>query len=113
MSKTINPAAGHQEDWNNIANTVRPLLSDALSGLNPDEVFINGVNNLTERLVISSTSITNAAVQCILDKEEPAYSFVNAGLFSVAYSFADEHRMEGPDASALSEIISNLVRTLG
>ncbi|WP_297832069.1 hypothetical protein [Pseudomonas sp.] len=114
MSKVINPAvASHQEGWENLANTVRPLLSAALSGMNPDEVFINGVNNLTERLVIDSTSLTNATVQCILDKEEPTYSFVNAGLFSVAYSFADEHRVSGPDAEALSEIITNLVRTLG
>lgn len=112
MSDVMNPAATQQQGWEELAVTVRPLLNDAL-GLNPDAVFLNGVNDQTERLVTFSASLTDEAVQRILDKDEPTYSFVNAGLFSAPYSFADEHRVEGPDAEALTEIVANLVRTLG
>lgn len=116
MNTAINSSAlAHQEGWEALRNNVRPLLRTALEAwnLNPDAVYINGVNNLTERLVISSTSLTEEAVQRILDKDEPSYSFVAAGLFSAAYSFAGEHRVEGPDADTLSEIVAELIRTLG
>jgi hypothetical protein len=94
---------------------VRSLLNEALAPWNLDAntVYINGVNNLTERMVISSASLTEEAVQRILEKDEPTYSFRAAGLFSVAYSFADEHGVEGPDAEMLSDIVAELVRTLG
>lgn len=109
-----NPAVPpHQEGWNELAKTVRPLLSAALAGINPDEVFFNGVNNLTERLVIHSASLTNEAVQRILEKDEPTYTFITGGVFSVAYSFADEHRVSGLDPENLTEVMTHLVRTLG
>lgn len=98
-----------------IREKARSSLNAALESwnLNADAVYINGVNNLTERLVISSRSLTEEAVQRILEKDEPSYSFRATGLFSAAYSFADEHRVNGPDAETLSGIVTKLVRTLG
>jgi hypothetical protein len=116
MTTEIEPSVpAHQQGWEAMRVTVRPLLRTALEAwnLDPDTVYINGVNDLTERLVIVSNSLTEGAVQHILEKDEPSYSFRTAGLFSVAYSFADEHRVDGPDAETLSGIIANLVRTLG
>jgi hypothetical protein len=114
MNIAINPSAvAHQEGWEALRVKVRPLLAAALYNLNPDKVYLNGVNNRTERLVIDSTSLTEETVRRILEKDEPSYSFANAGLFSVPHSFSDEHRVEGPDADTLSNIVAELVRTLG
>ncbi|MDY7568183.1 hypothetical protein QN400_00410 [Pseudomonas sp. RTC3] len=97
-----------------IREKARNLLNAALENwnLNPDAVYFNGVNNMTERLVIASISLTEEAVDKTLEKDLPTYSYVNGGLFSVAYSFADEHRVEGPDAETLSRIITEIVHTL-
>jgi hypothetical protein len=98
-----------------IREKARNLLNAALENwnLNPDAVYLNGVNNMTERLVIGSVSLTEEAVEKTLEKNLPSYSYANAGLFSVAYSFADEHRVEGPDAETLNRIITHVIHTLG
>jgi hypothetical protein len=97
-----------------IREKARNLLNAALENwnLNPDAVYLNGVNNMTERLVLSSLSLTEEAVQRTLEKDLPAYSYINEALFSVAYSFADEHRVEGPDAETLKRIITDIIHTL-
>lgn len=113
MNDVTHPAVPpHQEGWEALRVRVRPLLTEA-TNLNPDNVYLNGVNNMTERLVIGSSSLTEEAVRRILEKDVPSYSYANAGLFSVAYSFADEHRVEGPDAETLSRIITDVIHTLG
>jgi hypothetical protein len=98
-----------------IREKARNLLNAALENwnLNPDAVYLNGVNNMTERLVIGSVSLTEEAVEKTLEKNLPSYSYANAGLFSMAYSFADEHRVEGPDAETLNRIITQVIHTLG
>ncbi|MDB5983550.1 MAG: hypothetical protein JWQ69_4565 [Pseudomonas sp.] len=116
MNIAINPSAvAHQEGWEALRAKVRPLLRTALQAwnLDPDTVYLNGVNDPSDRLVISANSLTDEAVQRILEKDEPSYAFATAGLFSVAYSFADEHRVKGPDVHSLSRIVTELVRTLG
>ncbi|KQB53102.1 hypothetical protein AQS70_02665 [Pseudomonas endophytica] len=78
---------------------IRAQLKTDLSplGLDPDSVYINGVNNLEERMVIDSSSLTEDALDRRLHNSEypngVTYSSATAGIFSKAYTFEDEHRI--------------------
>ncbi|RMO81308.1 hypothetical protein ALQ36_103420 [Pseudomonas syringae pv. primulae] len=64
-------------------------------------------------MVIGSNSLTAEAINRIFEKDAPSYSTRTAGLFTVAYSYADEHRLAAPDLAKVGEVIGQLVNDLG
>ncbi|KAA8695742.1 Uncharacterized protein ALO80_00312 [Pseudomonas caricapapayae] len=115
MNTPVNPAAFTTQNTATVEEKIRAFLISELSewSINPDDVYINGVNNPEERLVISSASLTAEAVNRVFEKDAPAYSSHAAGLFTVAYSYADEHRLAAPDLAKVGEVIGQLVNDLG
>ena len=82
--------------------------------LDPDKTYINGVNNLDERLVTYSASVLEEAFQRVRENDAPSDPFnpvPQIGLFSVPYSFADEHRINPPDMSKILHVMGTLVRS--
>ncbi|KUG42817.1 hypothetical protein AL053_15050 [Pseudomonas savastanoi pv. fraxini] len=114
MNTPVNPAAFAAKHAT-IEEKIRAFLVSELAewSINPDNVYINGVNNPEERLVISSSSLTAEATNRVFEKDAPSYSPRKAGLFSVAYSYADEHRLAAPDLAKVGEVIGQLVNDLG
>ncbi|MEQ4336879.1 hypothetical protein ABNM62_00045 [Pseudomonas syringae] len=114
MNTQVNPAA-LAADNATVQEKIRAFLVSELAewSINPDEVYINGVNDPEERIVIGSTSLTAEAANRVFEKDAPAYSTRTAGLFTVAYSYADEHRLAAPDLAKVGEVIGQLVRDLG
>ncbi|WP_397449750.1 hypothetical protein [Pseudomonas sp. NA-150] len=109
MSNTAQSAA--REGWNNLRDTVRPVLINELAAWNidPDAVYINGV--APDGVVIYCQSLTDEAVTHILNQYEPDYSSAaHMGLFSVAYSFDDAHRVTGPYFVKIGNVMRSLVR---
>ncbi|MGV8919815.1 MAG: hypothetical protein ACOH2R_18760 [Pseudomonas sp.] len=112
MSNTAQNTA--RQGWNDLRDTVRPALINELAtwNIDPDAVYINGI--APDGVVIYCQSLTNEAVHHILHQNEPDYSSTeHMGLFSVAYSFADEHRVDGPDFVKIGHVMRTLVRAYG
>lgn len=80
-------------------NNASELLDNALQqeGINlpADQIYINSVNNHTEKLVIHSESLPVLVANALLDNERPNITASFSGVFSVAYSFEDEYRIDG------------------
>ncbi|RMO91981.1 hypothetical protein ALQ33_02711 [Pseudomonas syringae pv. philadelphi] len=116
MNAPVNPAAlAIQNDTATLEEKIRAFLVSELAewSIDPDNVYINGVNDPAEGVVISSASLTAEASTRIFEKDAPSYSTRTAGLFTVAYSYADEHRLAEPDLAKVGEVIGQLVRDLG
>ena len=112
MSNPAKTAA--TEGLNNLRDTVRPVLINELTAwnINPDAVYINGI--APDGLIIHSNSLTDEAVNHILENYVPDYtSSPYIGLFSVAYSFDDAHRVHQPDLAKIGQIMNDLVSTYG
>ncbi|WP_225775248.1 hypothetical protein [Pseudomonas sp. Marseille-Q5115] len=110
---------GAHEGTDELAARVRTELETVLAeqGLNnlpaPDRIYLNGVNNLEERLVIYSQTLTEETTRRIQEQDPPsAWVSDTFGVFFVAYSFEDEHRI--PDVSGLlmGEIVGEVYQRL-
>ncbi|KTB58636.1 hypothetical protein ACTACG_00810 [Pseudomonas syringae] len=114
MNTPVNPAAFAAETAS-VEEKIRAFLISELAewSIDPDNVYINGVNDPEERVVIGSVSLTAEASTRVFEKDAPSYSTRTAGLFTVAYSYADEHRLAAPDLAKIGEVIGQLVRDLG
>ncbi|MCJ2372749.1 hypothetical protein [Pseudomonas sp. RGM 3321] len=114
MNTPVNPAAFAAENAT-VEEKIRAFLVSELAewSINPDNVYINGVNDPEERVVISSNSLTAEATNRVFEKDAPSYAPRTAGLFTVAYSYADEHRLAAPDLAKVGEVIGQLVNDLG
>jgi hypothetical protein len=119
MDNDMDTPPEYLQGHNELAERVRPALKAALAqhGLNPDldpdRVYVNGVNTLEERLVIYSQSLTNETVQMLLEQHPPSpWTSDHIGLFFVAYSFEDEHRV--PDCTPLQvgEVVARVYQQL-
>ncbi|WP_263262686.1 hypothetical protein [Pseudomonas sp. RIT-PI-S] len=102
----------HVEGFEQLAERVYAELLAAMAehglspDLNPDQVYLNGVNNLEERLVIYSESLTYATTRRILEQDPPSpvdSDTDTLGVFFVAYSFADEHRVPDHTPAQVSQ----------
>ncbi|WP_122671230.1 hypothetical protein [Pseudomonas viridiflava] len=105
---------GNAED---IKAQIREFLVGQLSewGIDPDEAFINGMGtSVGERMVIFSRSISEDAWHRIYENDQVEYADgPDSGLFSVQYSFADEHRIAEPSLDKVAELINQLVADFG
>lgn len=95
--------------------SIRAYLISELAewSIDPDQVYINSVTDPVEQLVIGSTSLTTEAWHRVYENSIPNYSTQTAGLFTVAYSYANEHRLPAPDLLKVGQIIAALVQKLG
>lgn len=96
-----------------LRDRIRTELKTALAtlGLDPDSVYVNGVNNLEERLVTHSLSLTEEALDKRLHRDEyPSgvdYSgLTHIALFNKAYTFEDEHRITSLTLENLSACVN-------
>ncbi|MFJ3486444.1 hypothetical protein ACIPL1_24035 [Pseudomonas sp. NPDC090202] len=97
-----------------IREAVLPLLTRELQDWNidPDAVYLNALDNLESRVVISSESLTDLTVQLILDNEEIDFitDWEGRGLFTRPWSFADEHRVtNAPSVRGAANIIATVM----
>lgn len=77
--------------------------------LDPDDLYLNGVNNLEERLVIYSENLTYATTRQILEQDPPShYGGDTLGVFFVPYSFEDEHRVPDHSPAQLSQAMETV-----
>lgn len=85
---------------------VRAILHAKLSGrgINVDQVYINGVNNLQERLVIHSASLVTAFLMSLQDRTVPNFGGAHTGIFSQAYTFDDAYRFQGVSIEELNDL---------
>lgn len=119
MNNPMTPAAvAIQYSDDELKQVLRQDLINELApwALDPDTTYINGVNNLNENLVIYSASIAEEAFLRVRENnppEDPSNPAPTVGLFSVKYSFADEHRINPPDMSKILHIMVTLVRLYG
>ncbi|EPM43998.1 hypothetical protein [Pseudomonas syringae] len=116
MNDYTNPnVIAKQQNATEIKEKIRAFLVSELSewSIDPDKVYINGVNNPQDRLVIFSASLAEDAWNHVYENDAPTYHAQVAGLFSVAYSYADEHRLAAPDLEKVGELIGQLVSDLG
>lgn len=69
MNTQVNPAA-LAADNATVQEKIRAFLVSELAewSINPDEVYINGVNDPEERIVIGSTSLTAEAANRVFEK---------------------------------------------
>ena len=100
-----------------LRDKIRKLLKNDLAslGLDPDSVYLNGVNNLEERLVIDSRSLTEEALDKRLHRNEypNGVSYIEistAGFFSKPYSFDEAHRVNDLSPSNLSAMVTHCLR---
>ena len=100
-----------------LRDRIRTQLKSALAslGLEPDSIYFNGVNNLEERLVTHSLSLTEEALDKRLHRDEYPdgvdYSgLTHAGIFSKAYSFEDEHRITSLTLEKLSACVNDCLK---
>lgn len=116
MNDHATPSAiAKQENAAEIKEKIQAFLVSELSewSIDPDQVYINAVNDPEEGIVIFSASLAEDAWNRVYENDAPSYSPRTAGLFTVAYSYADEHRLAAPDLAKISEVIGQLVRDLG
>lgn len=83
------------EDLN--VDRVRAILHAKISGrgINVDEVYINGVNNLQDRLVIHSETLVMAFLISLQDRTVPNFGGEHTGVFSQPHTFDDAYRFQG------------------
>lgn len=78
-------------------------LDEALQGqgidMPADQLFINSINNHADKIVTSSAALPNFIAHAVLDNEHPVITGDYSGVFGVAYSFQDEHRIDSKFAS--------------
>ncbi|SHN28398.1 hypothetical protein SAMN05216593_12289 [Pseudomonas asturiensis] len=108
--------AAKQANADEIKEQIRAFLVSELFeySIDPDAVYINGVNNMDARVVTFSKSISQEAWDRVYENDAPDYrASPHIGLFSVQYSFADEHRVAEPDLEMVYRLIGQLVADLG
>ena len=76
-------------------HSVRLRLADSLQqhGLDPDQVFINEIEDVVGQQVINSRSLVLEAVAWVERGEEPTYDSGLFGVFSAPHSFEQQHRV--------------------
>jgi len=78
-------------------------LDEALQGqgidIPADQLFINSVNNPVDRVVTSSTALPTFIANAVLENNHPVITDEFSGVFGVAFSFQDEHRIDSRFAS--------------
>ncbi|MFP3517423.1 hypothetical protein SB766_14625 [Pseudomonas sp. SIMBA_077] len=96
-----------------LRDRIRTELKTALVtlDLDPDSVYVNGVNNVDERLVTHSLSLTEEALDKRLHRDEYPngvdYSgLTHIALFTKAYTFEDEHRITALTLENLSACVN-------
>ena len=93
----------HLQGFEAIKQNARVLLDSALQeqgiALLADQIYINSINDHAERLVTHSESLTVLVANAVLHNEPPVLTADFSGVFSVAYSFEDAHRIDGEDIS--------------
>lgn len=119
MDNDIIEDNGARQGTDELAARVRAELETVMAerGLNglpaPDRIYLNGVNNLEERLVIYSRTLTEETTRRIQEQDPPSpWVSDTFGVFFVAYSFEHEHRI--PEASGLlmGEIVGEVYQRL-
>jgi hypothetical protein len=116
MNAPLNPnAISKQENRIAIIDKIRAVLTSELAewSIDPDKVYLNGVNNNQEKLVIDSRSLTTVAWECVYENVTLSDSSETSGLFTVPYSYADEHRIHAPARAQLAKVVNALVEQLG
>jgi hypothetical protein len=98
-----------------IKHEIRAVLTNELAewSIDPDKVYINGVTDPVEKLVIYCRSLSDAAWECVYENIAFNFSTETSGLFNVAYSYADEHRVSTPAMAKVAQVINALVQKLG
>ncbi|MCD5982577.1 MULTISPECIES: hypothetical protein [Pseudomonas] len=104
-----------QNNAEEIKEMIRAFLVNELAewSVDPEKLYINAINNQEERLVIFSKSISQEAWDCVYENDAGFVLSPSVGLFSEAYSFADEHRVAEPDLETVYRLIEQLVADLG
>lgn len=116
MTPYHNPSViAEQTNTEQLKEQIRSFLISELStwSIDPDRVFLNSINNPEERLVIASASLSEEAWHRVYEKNAPFYSAETAGLFTVPYSFADEHRLPSPSLVRIGMVIGELIYNQG
>lgn len=116
MNAPLNPnVLAKQAHAAAIKDEIRTVLTSELAewSIDPESVYINGVTNNVEKLVIYSKSLTGVAWNCVYENVTLSSSSETSALFSVAYSYADEHRVNAPTMAKVAEVVNALVEKLG
>jgi hypothetical protein len=116
MTDPRNPnAMSKQQNRLAIIDKIRAALTSELAewSIDPDKVYVNGVNNEKEKLVIYCRPLTTLAWEHVYENDPMSESSENWDLFSVAYSYADEHRVNGPTMVQIAKAVNALVEELG
>jgi len=73
-------------------------LDEALQGQGIDipanQLFINSVNNPVDRIVTASTAFPVFIASAVQENNHPVITGEFSGVFGVAFSFQDEHRID-------------------
>ncbi|MFF7705891.1 hypothetical protein [Pseudomonas sp. NPDC007930] len=92
-----NPNEGYDEHAAALLPTLQYLMNNetALAGLTPETLFINGIDPHSG-VVIDSNTLLHATVICVIERNPPEHGpqHEHAGVFTVAHSFQDEHRVD-------------------
>ncbi len=116
MSDSRNPNAIYkQQNRLAIIQKIRAALTSELAewSIDPDSVHVVAVNDNKDKLVIYSRSLTSLAWEHVYENVTFYGSSETTDLFSVAYSYQDEHRVNGPTLEKVAEVVNVLVEQLG
>ena len=113
MTDSQNPnAVSKQQNSVAIREKIRVFLASELA-VDPDKVYINGVNNNEEKLVIYSESLSLLAWNRVYENDPLGAAGDTSGVFGVPYSYADEHRLSAPTWAQIAQAVNTLVEQLG
>lgn len=106
-----NTSMTHVSAYEQFIESVRVRLVEYLQdhGLDPDQTFINEVEDVIDLKVINSRSLVLEAVAWVERGEEPSYDPGLFGVFTTPYSFEPGHRVPGLRLSELEKMIRRLL----
>lgn len=99
----VSNTPAHLQGFEELKQNARVLLDSALQeqriDLLADQIYINSINDHAERLVTHSESLPVLVANALLNNERPNITASFSGVFSVAYSFEDEYRIDSEEHS--------------
>jgi hypothetical protein len=99
------------EDLN--VDRVRAILHAKISGrgIDVDKVYINGVNNLQDRLVIYSETLVMAFLISLQNRTVPNFGGAQTGVFSQSHTFDDLYRFKGLSIEEINQLGEYIAKT--
>lgn len=91
---------------------VRAILHARISGrgIDVDKVYISGVNNLEEKLVIYSESLVMACFLMLQEGRTPQFGGEHMGIFSERYTFDDNYRFKGLEFDEMNGLGADMAK---